>query len=240
MEKEKELEEIREKEELGVPEAPEQEPAPQDLHGGEGDAQPAPEAEAETPPADGAAPEPPAETPAPEKTFTQEQVNALVGKARAEGREKGYEQARREAFERYGVESDDELDGIFANGSRYEELSSRYADYGNQLRDKSTELALVKTGILPERQADAKAILAAAGLDVTEENIASMLPTHPEWKAAPTQNPVAQAPEVPQPKPATSEPQPNLGPAPKPQGGDGEEPAEARERNEAMRIMGLR
>ena len=53
---------------------------------------------AETPAAEEGQPTP---EPIPEKTFTQEQVNALVGKARAEGRDKGYEQARREALERY-------------------------------------------------------------------------------------------------------------------------------------------
>ena len=86
-----------------------------------------PQLEAETHAADGEADpgEPaPAEEPK-ERTFTQDQVNQMVGKARAEGREKGYEQAKREALERYGVETDDELDVLFSDGARYGELNAR-------------------------------------------------------------------------------------------------------------------
>lgn len=199
------------------------------------------EAEAEQPPAD---PEVAKAEPKPEiRTFTQEQVNALVGKARQEGREKGYEQARREALERYGVENDDELDDLFASGSRYGELSERYADAGNSLAEVRTELALVKSGVLPERQGDVKAILGANGMEVTVENIESLLPTHPEWKGTPTALPgqtPAPAPQIPQPQ-AEEESQPkdgDLGPTPKPAGMDAAAD-EDRERKEALRTFGL-
>lgn len=220
--------------------------------------EPKPEPESEPQPADTPAaeepkPEPqpaaPAEPqPEPERTFTQEQVNALVGKARAEGREKGYEQARREALERYGVESDDELDGLFADGSRYGELSSRYEDERGSLAEARTELALVKSGVLPERQGDVKAILGANGMEVTVENIESLLPTHPEWKGAtqlpaqtPAPAPIPQPEMVPQPQPDGngSRSEGDLGPQPKPAGlaDDGED--EDRQRKEAMRKFGL-
>lgn len=147
----------------------------------------APEAESESASEENPVEEQPQERPTeqePVRTFTQEQVNELVGKARAEGRKKGYEQAKLEARERYGVDDDEQLDSLFANGSRYGELDARFKDSGNQLKDVRTELAMVKSKILPDRQADVKAILGANGLDVTEENIASLLPTHPEWIAA--------------------------------------------------------
>lgn len=193
---------------------------------------------AETPAAEEGQPTP---EPVPEKTFTQEQVNALVGKARAEGREKGYEQARREALERYGVESDDELDELFGNGSRYGELTSRFADAGNSLKEARTELALVKSGILPARQGDVKAILGASGLEVTEENIASLLPTHPEWKAAQAEPQAsAQTPNIPQPKPEKTdgEGDGSLGPDVEPDGID-DGGKEKREYAEAMRKFGI-
>jgi hypothetical protein len=153
----------------------------------------APQAESEGAPEENPMEGEPQEQPAeqePVRTFTQEQVNELVGKARAEGRKKGYEQAKMESRERYGVDDDDELDSLFANGSRYGELDARFKDSGKQLKDVRTELAMVKSRILPDRQADVKAILGANGLDVTEENIASLLPTHPEWiaMAQPQQN----------------------------------------------------
>lgn len=200
MEKEIEKAELEEKEEEVKPDIPEgiEDEAPV-----EAEETPAAEPEAEEPePVEGGLEEKP--EPA-EKTFTQEQVNKLVGNARMEGRKKGYEDARSEIYSKYGVDSDDQLDGIFVNGSRYEELNRRYADSGKSLREVQTELALVKSGVLPERQADVKAILSANGLDITVENIESMLPTHPEWKANATQGaPVAPAPSNPiaQPKPS--------------------------------------
>ena len=48
---------------------------------------------------------------------------------------------------------------------------------------------MYKSGIKPERQGDVKAILWANGMEVTEENIASLLPTHPEWKDSPAEAP---------------------------------------------------
>lgn len=199
-----------------------------------------------TPPADGQPAEQPAEQPLQqEKMIPQSQVNELVGKARAEGREKGreegYKQAKSEALGRYGVESDDELDGLFANGSRYQELSERFEAEGNTLKDVKTELALVKSQILPERQSDVKAILAANGLEVTEENISSLLPTHPEWKAS---EPKQQAAPVPTPQtpaqPKQVEPPvapsiQKLGIQPQPEEQKGEES----ERERAMKLYGL-
>ena len=215
--------------------------------------EPQPNPEAETPAADGgSAPadapvEPQAEEASPEpepqpqeevRTFTQEQVNELVGKARAEGRRKGYEQARLEARQRYGVDDDDQLDGLFADGSRYGELNERYIDSGNRLKEAQTELALVKSQILPERQGDVRAILSANGMEVTEENIASLLPTHPEWKAQAMPNAQqgatpAPAPEIPQPQ-AKAPAIDKLGVEPSPSKGEGDD-----ERSKAMKLFGL-
>lgn len=198
------------------------------------DGEPEPEVPAEPEPEQGEEPEAEAQTPV--RTFTQEEVNALVGKARAEGRKRGYEQAQLEAREKYGVDDDEQLDALFADGTRYGEASSRLAESGNRLKEVQAELALVKSQILPERQADVKAILAASGLDVTEEAIASLLPTHPEWRAQamPTPNQgatPAPAPEIPQPQ--TQAPIRKLGvePAPKDNGGG--------EKDAAMRLFGL-
>lgn len=136
--------------------------------------------------------------------FTQSQVNELVGRARQEGRQKGYESARTELRERYGVDGDDDLDRIFADGGRFDELSSRYEQSGKELAEVRAELALARSGIVPERQSDARAILAGSGMDVSEENIASLLPTHPEWlgkKEEVVVEPKVQDKEIPQPKP---------------------------------------
>lgn len=129
------------------------------------------------------------------RTFTQEQVNELVGKARAEGRQKGMEQAMQEFRDKYGLDDDNQIESLMRDGSRYSELGARYADANGQLKDAFAQIALMKTKILPDRESDVKAILGANGLDVTEDNIQSLLATHPEWISAPTQN--ATSPTVP-------------------------------------------
>ena len=175
------------------------------------------------------------------RMFTQEQVNELVGKARAEGRERGYRQAKDEALQRYGVENDDELDTIFTDGSRFGELRARNADSESRYRDAMAELALVKSGILPSRQSDVRAILSANGLDITEENIASMIATHPEWVKErieeTLQNGGGQASPIPQPKPAGGEGEPtSLGLEPKGKANEGEEDEKERVMKNLFRI----
>ena len=252
MNKEKlELEEKTEEEEKVVPpEGAVAEPQAEEQTTPEEDAPTVPNPDAGTPTATEGEPEQPnpATEAQPEKQpeesvrmFTQEQVNELIGKARVEGRKKGYEQARSEALARYGVENDEELDGLFANGTRYGELNRRYIDSGNSLKEAQTELALVKSQILPERQGDVKAILSANGLDVTEENILSLLPTHPEWKAQAMpsmgQASPAPAPEIPQPQQHEEGATPaikKLGVEPSVQPN-----AEEDEREKAMRLFGL-
>lgn len=193
-------------------------------------------------PLEGNVPEEAEET---EKMLTQSQVNELIGKARAEGREKGYQQAKAELLGRYGVDSDDELDGLFTDGSRYGELSARYTDAGSQLKEAQTELALVKSGVLPDRMSDVKAILSASGLDVTEDNIASLLPTHPEWKAQSIPDPTQG--QTPAPAPI---PQPAIGGEAQPQAKAtqpkrlGVEPTTEKEqpksdREDAMKLFGI-
>lgn len=159
------------------------------------------------------------------KTFTQEQVNAIAGKAREEGRRRGYEDAVSEIVSRYGLDGEDELDDIYGKGSRFDELSERYGARDAELREAKTELALVRAKIAPERYGDVKAILASKGMDVCDESIASELATHPEWLGA-----QAQAQE------AESGPMEAIGAIPSPADRESDEDAQ---RREAERLFGL-
>lgn len=235
---EESVEEAKEAEPIEGADQPEQPQAEGETH-----APNAEEPQDKEPQAEAQAEPEPKEEPQPQmRMFTQEQVNELVGKARSEGRRKGYEQARAEALSRYGVETDDELDGLFANGTKFGELSSRCEDFGNRLRDTQAELALVRSGVLPERMSDVRAILGANGLDINEENIAHMAETHPEWTAKQDAKPKEGAP-IPQPKPM-AEPKDenddrrakgNLGLEPNMDEAD----RESNEREQAMRLLQL-
>ena len=115
------------------------------------------------------------------RMFTQQELNEIVGKTRQEAREK----ALRNFYERYGVNTDDELDDIFGRGQAYSVLSDNYTQQGNALAQLKAENALLKSGILEDRWNDVRFILGGKGLEINSENIASELATHPEWKATP-------------------------------------------------------
>lgn len=115
-----------------------------------------------------------------EQTFTQSRVNELVGRARQEGRES----ALKELFNRYGVNSDVEMDEVFGRGQAYDGLNDEYSAVQSSYNDLRTENALLRSEVAPERYEDVKLILGGKGMDVTVENIAMMLPSHPEWKGS--------------------------------------------------------
>lgn len=112
-----------------------------------------------------------------EKSFTQSQVNELVGNTRKEARERVF----KELLERYGVKDNNELDGVFGKGQAYDLLNQDYVTRGDELTAAKTENALLKSKIKEDRWEDAKAILKSKGLDITVENIMSETATHPEW-----------------------------------------------------------
>ena len=113
-----------------------------------------------------------------EKMLTQSQVNELVGRARQEGRES----AMKELLERYGVSNDVELNDVFGKGQTYDDLNEEFLSQGNSYKAALAENALLKSKISPDRWEDVKLILTGKGLDVTTDNIESMVMTHPEWR----------------------------------------------------------
>lgn len=119
--------------------------------------------------------------PEPEKMLTQSQVNELVGRARQEGRES----ALRELYGRYGVSGDEELGDIFGRGQAYFDLDDEFKAQGDNYRATLAENALLKSRADESRWEDIKLILGGKGLDVTMENIESLIPSHPEWRTTP-------------------------------------------------------
>lgn len=126
------------------------------------------------------------ETPA---LFSQSQVNDITGKTRIETREKTF----RYIYDRYGVNSEEELDELVGNAQRYDSLQEQYEgdkkswkenDIANaqKLAELSEQVALMQSGIDDARYEDAKFILKGKGLDVSLENIKNELATHPEWQ----------------------------------------------------------
>ena len=141
------------------------------------------------------------------KTFTQDDVDKLVGDTRVKTREKTF----RYIYDRYGVKNEDELDSLVANAQRYDTQKEMYdtekanweserSDKDKRLSEMSEQIALMQSQIDPERYEDAKLILKGKGLEVSLENIEAELATHPEWKKEEPVAPApAPAPEMPKP-----------------------------------------
>lgn len=126
----------------------------------------------------------------PERTFTQSQVNQMVGKARKEGRES----AMKELLSRYGVDSEDEMNDVFGRGQAYDYLNDEYETQSTSMKDVNAENALLKSRISEDRWDDVKLILNGKGLDVNVENIEMFLPSHPEWRDASTSEVASELP----------------------------------------------
>ena len=133
----------------------------------------------------------------PEKMFTQDEVNELIGKTRNEARQR----ANSAYYERYGVENDDELNDLVGRGQSYKVLEDKYNNTVGELERIKTDYALLKSGIVPNRYDDVKFILKGKGLEINEDTINQELATHPEWKAMNVSQP------EPTPEPVVTQPQ---------------------------------
>ena len=114
------------------------------------------------------------------KMFDQNYVNDLVGRTRIEARDK----AMRALYDKYGVDTEDELNEIFGRGQSYNILNNDYNDLNTRYSDVMAENALLKSKTDESRWDDIRLILKGKGLDITPENIAMELTTHPEWMSS--------------------------------------------------------
>lgn len=123
------------------------------------------------------------------KTFTQSQVNDMIGNTRTETREKTF----RYIYDRYGVKDEAELDELVGNAQALDSFKEKYeteragwkqtsADRDKELQDVKEQVALLQSGINNDRFEDAKFILRGKGLEVNLDNIKAELATHPEWQ----------------------------------------------------------
>ena len=127
-----------------------------------------------------------------EKMLTQSQVDEIVGRTRTETRDK----TCKDIYSRYGVNDEAGMDEVVGRSQKYDLLREDYDGVVKELSELKTRLALMDSGIAPERYEDAKLILGGKGLEITPENIAIEVETHPEWKKAFTPEPVNEVQEV--------------------------------------------
>ena len=127
-----------------------------------------------------------------EKMLTQSQVDEIVGRTRTETRDK----TCKDFYARYGVNDEAGMDEVVGRSQKYDLLREDYDKLSAEMADMKVRLALMDSGIAPERYEDAKLILVGKGLEVTPENISVELETHPEWKKAFVAEPESEVKEV--------------------------------------------
>ena len=91
------------------------------------------------------------------------------------------------------------MDDVFGKGQAYDSLNDEYMGVSNSYKEIMAENALLKSQIDANRWDDVKLILSGKGLDITSENIESMIETHPEWRTTAEANAVSE--EIPVVKP---------------------------------------
>lgn len=176
-----------------------------------------------------------------QRMFTQEEVNAILSKRIGETKERAYREGRESALGelrgKWGVDSDEDLDALFGDGQRYPTLSDEYRSAQKSLSDLKGENALLKAGVPAERWDDVRAIVAYQGGELTEDVVAQLMQTHPEW------SPKAKGPHEPNAEYGTPE-RPIVAKEVERIGrdrsdGSNQESQSEREYEDAMRYMGL-
>lgn len=165
--------------------------------------------EPQTPAAeDEAIPTEPDPKPEPPRTFTQEEVDRIAGNARAEGRSS----ALNSYLERHGVGSEDELEGLFADGQLYGGLNERYGALSKENADLKQRLALtsatLEQDLDPSAYEDVIAIAESKGLELSPETIRSLMETRPYWRRGqqPIQHQEGFSTPAPEPEPEPIQP----------------------------------
>ena len=115
--------------------------------------------------------------PVSDKIFSQEEANALIGKARAEGRQS----ATNELLERFGVSSIEEIGDIIGKAQQFDYISEEYNKANIELGEYRVKDTLTNANVLPEMFDDIKYYMKGKGVDITPESLGIELQSHPNW-----------------------------------------------------------
>lgn len=108
------------------------------------------------------------------KTFTQDEVNGIIGDR--------LERANKKFLERYGVNSFEELD---AKIEKYNVAMNEKTNLEQSNLELNKRIAYIVNSIDDNRIDDIEAIFKSKGLEISDENLKAELSTHPEWVKKP-------------------------------------------------------
>lgn len=115
--------------------------------------------------------------PAPEeaasRTFTQADVDEIVGKR--------LERDRKAFCKRLGVEDEEGIDALLARAAEAESAKASLAEARAKIAELSEMQALLTHDVSPARYDDVRAHFKGKGIELSGESLAHELQTHPEW-----------------------------------------------------------
>lgn len=117
----------------------------------------------------------------PARTFTQEDVDRIVGKTRAEARERGRKEFLDEMMEKYGLEDVSQLDDMVGSSEKYEELNGQQEGLMQELESLKNENLLLRAGIDQSRFDDVYGYFQYKGIPLNPLTLEEALESHPEW-----------------------------------------------------------
>lgn len=123
----------------------------------------------------------PEEEAKPARTFTQEDVDRIVGRTRAEARERGRKEFLDEMMEKYGLEDVSQLDDMVGSSEKYEELNGQQEGLMQELESVKNENMLLRAGIDQSRFDDVYGYFQYKGIPLNPLTLEEALESHPEW-----------------------------------------------------------
>lgn len=119
----------------------------------------------------------------PGNLLSQGEVNRIVS-----GRVK---EVTQKLWEKYGVASDEELDGLIVKGQEHSALQEQLSAREEELAVFKAQKTLRLNKVRGDKADDVIALLKGKNLPITEENVKEVLDSHPEWKRKRKQKAVA-------------------------------------------------
>jgi len=107
------------------------------------------------------------------KTFTQDEVNEIVRKR--------LEKQNNKLFGRYGVANRNELDNLIGKVQSYDVMKERYDKIKEENKGLNEKMLFIENNISPNKKDDIYAYFKGKELELNDENLKSLLETHPEW-----------------------------------------------------------
>ena len=107
------------------------------------------------------------------KTFTQANVDEIVGKR--------LERDRKAIYKKLGVEGSEGIDALVSKAASSDAMKAKLDEANARIAELSEKMAYLTLNVSPAREDDIRAHFKGKGIEFSEQALAEALKTHPEW-----------------------------------------------------------